>query len=152
RAWVMATRTAAKSCRSAFTRCSSPIRWNRSQRPMRDENVQVERPEFVAEVQKSFGVVEKPLTLWERIYENGAIRKGVLLLVLAAAWEIYARKLDNPLLFPTFSATVNAFWRAIASGVIPQRAWFSIKVLLQGYAAGLILAALLTAIATASRL
>src|SRR5262249_34057608 len=118
---------------------------------MRDENVQVERPEFVAEVQKSFGVVEKPLTLWERIYENGAIRKGVLLLVLAAAWEIYARKLDNPLLFPTFSATVNAFWRAIASGVIPQRAWFSIKVLLQGYAAGLILAALLTAIATASR-
>jgi len=119
---------------------------------MRDENGQVERPEFVAEVQKSFGVVEKPLTLWERIYENGATRKGVLLLVLAAAWEIYARKLDNPLLFPTFSATVNAFWRAIASGVIPQRAWFSIKVLLQGYAAGLILAALLTAIATASRL
>src|SRR5262249_56069426 len=119
---------------------------------MRDENVQVERPEFVAEVQKSFGVVEKPLTLWERIYEDGASREGVLLVALAAAWEIYARKLDNPLLFPTFSATVNAFWRAIASGVIPQRAWFSIKVLLQGYAAGLILAALLTAIATASRL
>jgi len=118
---------------------------------MPDQNVQVQRPEFVAEVQKSFGVVEKPLTLWEKIYDNGAIRKSVLLVVLAAAWEIYARKLDNPLLFPTFSATVTAFWNAIASGVIPERAWFSIKVLLQGYAAGLILAAVLTAIATATR-
>lgn len=118
---------------------------------MSDDNVQVQRPEFVAEVQKSFGVVEKPLTLWEKIYDNGAIRKSVLLLVLAAAWEIYARKLDNPLLFPTFSATVTAFWKAIASGLIPQRAWFSIKVLLQGYAAGLLLAAVLTAIATATR-
>jgi len=118
---------------------------------MPDQNVQVQRPEFVAEVQKSFGVIEKPLTLWEKIYDNGAIRKSVLLVVLAAAWEIYARKLDNPLLFPTFSATVTVFWNAIASGVIPERAWFSIKVLLQGYAAGLILAAVLTAIATATR-
>ena len=110
------------------------------------------RPELVAEVQQSFGVVEKPLTLWERIYNNGAFRKGALLVAMALIWELYARKVDNPLLFPTFSATVKALWTAISSGVIPQRTWSSIRVLLQGYAAGLILAGLLTALATATRI
>jgi NitT/TauT family transport system permease protein len=116
------------------------------------EKNQVQRPEFVAEVQKSIAVVEKPLTPWERIYNHGAIRKGALLVALAIIWELYARRLDNPLLVPTFSATVSAMWRAILEGVIPQRAWFSLKVLLQGYAAGVVLAALLTGLATATRL
>jgi len=118
---------------------------------MSENTTQVQRQEFVAQVQKSFGVVEKPLTPWEKIYNQGAIRKAALLFTLAVIWEIYARWLDNPLLFPTFSATVSAFWHAIASGVIPQRTWASIRVLLQGYGAGLILAGLLTALATATR-
>jgi NitT/TauT family transport system permease protein len=119
---------------------------------MRNTTAQVQRPEFVARSQdKAFGVVQKPLTPWERAYGNSAVRKVALLIVLAAAWEIYARKLDSPLLFPTFTATVEAFVHAIASGVIPQRTWASIRVLLEGYAVGLVLAALLTAFATASR-
>jgi NitT/TauT family transport system permease protein len=119
---------------------------------MRNTTAQVQRPEFVARPQdKAFGVVQKPLTAWERAYGNSAVRKVVLLILLAAAWEIYARKLDSPLLFPTFTATVEAFVHAIASGVIPQRTWASIRVLLEGYAVGLVLAALLTAFATASR-
>src|SRR5215471_415228 len=109
------------------------------------------RPELVAEVQQSFGVVEKPLTLWERIYNNGAFRKGALLVAMALIWELYARKVDNPLLFPTFSATVMALWDGIASGVIPSRTVYSLKILLQGYVAGLVLAGLLTALATATR-
>jgi len=56
------------------------------------------RPELVADVKQSFGVVEKPLTLWERIYNQGAFRKGALLVALALIWELYARKVDNPLL------------------------------------------------------
>jgi len=118
---------------------------------MAEKTAQVERPEFIAQIQKSFGVIEKPLTVWERIYNNGAIRKTALLIAIAAAWELYARRVDNPLLFPTFSATVSALWRAIASGVIPQRTWSSIKVLLQGYGAGLLIALALTAVATATR-
>jgi NitT/TauT family transport system permease protein len=115
--------------------------------------VQVQRPEFVAETQsKAFGVVEKPLTAWERLYGNSAVRKGALLVFLALVWELYARKVNNPLVFPTFTATVKAFVDAVASGVIPQRTWASIRVLLQGYSVGLVLAALLTAFATASRL
>jgi NitT/TauT family transport system permease protein len=112
-----------------------------------------ERPELVAEVEaKSFGVVEKPLSRWERLYGAGWLRKAVLLLALAAAWEIYARRLENPLLFPTFSATLEALWRAVASGVVPERTWASLRVLFQGYAAGLVLAGLLTALATATRI
>ena len=120
---------------------------------MHDGNVLVQRPEFVAETQsKAFGVVEKPLTFWERLYGNSGVRKGALLVLLALAWELYARKVNNPLVFPTFTATVEAFVRAFTSGVIPQRTWASIRLLLQGYAVGLVLAALLTAFATASRL
>lgn len=113
----------------------------------------VSRPEFERTVETdAFGVVEKPLSTWEKIYDNGAARKTFLLLVLVVAWELYARWLNSPLLFPTFGATVEAFYDAIVSGVLPHRAWFSIKVLLQGYAIGLILAALLTAFATATQI
>lgn len=117
------------------------------------DHIYVQRPEFVREIETSaFGVVQKPLTVWEKIYDNGAIRKGVLLLVLAAAWQIYATVLNNPLLFPKFSDTFGAFYDGIVQGVLLGRAWFSIKVLLQGYAAGLALAALLTAFAITTRI
>jgi len=97
-------------------------------------------------------VVVKPLTTWERISGNSGLRKTALLFLLALLWELYARKLDNSLLFPTFTATLQAFGQAIASGVIPQRTAASLRVLAQGYAAGLFFAALLTAFATATRI
>ncbi|MFL5247641.1 MAG: ABC transporter permease [Myxococcales bacterium] len=97
-------------------------------------------------------VVVKPLTTWERLSGNAGLRKSALLFLLALLWELYARKLDNPLLFPTFMATLQAFGEAIASGVIPQRTAASLRVLAQGYAAGLFFAALLTAFATATRI
>jgi NitT/TauT family transport system permease protein len=114
---------------------------------------QQSRPEVIASVQESgFGVVEKPLTLPEKLYGNGALRKAAVLLVLALAWEIGARRIHNELLFPTFSSTVVAFWEGLRSGVLFQRTGYSLKVLLQGYAVGLTLAALLTALATATRI
>ena len=98
-----------------------------------------------------FGVVIKPLSPWERLYNLGAVRKLVLLGALAAIWEIYARWLGNPLLFPTFGATVEAFFDGILHGALLARAWTSIKVLLLGYSAGIALAALLTVVAITSR-
>lgn len=89
---------------------------------------------------------------WERFYNNGAARKIVLLAVLAAVWESYARSLGNPLLFPTFSETVTALLSSTASGELPRAAWFTVSLLLKGYTAGLILAALLTALASATRI
>ncbi len=101
--------------------------------------------------QSAFGIVEKPLSTWERIFNQGAVRKTLLLIVLAVAWEVYARWLNNPLLFPSFSAMLEAFFEAIASGTLPARAAVSIKVLLMGYAAGIFFAALLTIIAITTR-
>jgi NitT/TauT family transport system permease protein len=72
------------------------------------------RPPFVRDsLQTTFGVVQKPLTIWERIYSQGWLRKSVLLLALALIWEVYARQLDNPLLFPTFSATFRP-WQTVS--------------------------------------
>jgi NitT/TauT family transport system permease protein len=99
----------------------------------------------------SFAVVSQPLGFWTRLYGNGAVRKCLLLVLLAAAWEIYARALGNPLLFPTFTATVAALLSAIADGEIPAAGLYTLSLLLKGYLAGLVFAALLTAFASVSR-
>jgi NitT/TauT family transport system permease protein len=114
----------------------------------------VERPEFVQvkAPSKDFGVVQKPLTTWERMYNNNALRKAFILLALALAWEIYARVINNALLFPTFTATVEALFTGIVSGGLIGKCLFSLKILLMGYAAGLVLAALLTVLAISSRI
>jgi len=116
------------------------------------DNVAPLRPEIVRDQTAQFAVVQKPLSTVERIYNQVWLRKLLILLVLALIWEAYGRALNNDLLFPTFSATARAFFDAILSGVLPARAWSSIKVLLMGYACGVVLAALLTALAIMSRI
>jgi NitT/TauT family transport system permease protein len=116
------------------------------------DNITPLRPEIVRDQMVQFAVVQKPLSALERIYNQVWLRKLVILVVLALIWETYGRFLNNDLLFPTFSATARAFFDAILSGVLPARAWSSIKVLLMGYACGVVLAALLTALAIMSRI
>jgi len=112
------------------------------------------REEFVCDTIKdgALGVVEKPLTKWERVYNFGALRKLCIILMLAAAWQAYAMWLGKGLLLPTLTATANALWVNVASGELLRRAWFSIRVLLMGYGLGVALAGLFTAIAISSRL
>jgi NitT/TauT family transport system permease protein len=115
-------------------------------------NELVQRPEFIREeLDQAFGVVEKPLTLSEKIFNVGAVRKALLLVLLATIWEIYAQSLNNPLLFPTFGATVQAFVDGITSGGLLTKATYSVKILLMGYFAGLSLAAALTIFAITTR-
>jgi NitT/TauT family transport system permease protein len=99
-----------------------------------------------------FGVVQKPLSTWERIYNITAVRKLAILVFLAVVWELYARWLKNDLLFPTFMSTLDAFYHALFGGGLLGKAWTSIKVLLIGYGAGILLAALLTVFAIMSRI
>jgi NitT/TauT family transport system permease protein len=96
--------------------------------------------------------VERPVSAARRLYENGALRKTVLLIVLALAWEGYARVLDNPLLFPTLSATVGALAASSGSGELPRAIAYTLKLLLEGYVLGLFFAALLTALASLSKI
>jgi NitT/TauT family transport system permease protein len=72
--------------------------------------------------------------------------------VLAIIWELYARFLDNPLLFPTFTDTLSTMADRIRDGTIPLRAWTSIKILLMGYVSGIALAATLTILAVNTRI
>jgi NitT/TauT family transport system permease protein len=112
------------------------------------------RPDIYREPmsQEKFGIVEKPLTPFERLYNQNWLRKLFVLIVIAVCWELYARWLDNELLVPTFSATVRALVHGIASGVILARAALSIKVLLMGFSAGVFIAAVLTFLAINTRL
>jgi len=97
-------------------------------------------------------VAARPLGIWARLYANAGLRKSVLLVLLAAAWEIYARVLNNPLLFPTFSSTVEALLTSLASGAIPRAGAYTLSLLLKGYMTGLAIAAVLTAFASVSRI
>jgi len=121
---------------------------------MTDASASFDRPERQGQPipTAEFGVVEKPLSGWERVGNVGAVRKLAILLLLALAWELYARWLANPLLFPTFGVTVEAFAQAVFSGELPGKAWTSVKVLLMGYAAGILCAAILTVLAITTRI
>lgn len=111
------------------------------------------RPEIIRDVHSSDApVVAKTIGWVERIYRLGFVRKGLILAVLALAWEAYGRWLGNPLLFPTFGQTVQAFVENIANGVIPQRMLVSLQTLVIGYSIGIVLAALLTTLAIGSRI
>jgi len=100
----------------------------------------------------NFGVVEKPLSTFEKLYNIGWLRKTLILVVLMVAWEGGARLLHNELLFPTFVATIDALFRGLTSGDLLVKIWASLKVLLMGYGLGIALAAALTAIGIASRI
>jgi NitT/TauT family transport system permease protein len=101
---------------------------------------------------EQFGIIQKPLTLAEKIYNQAWLRKLGIIVVLALAWELYGRWLDNPLLVPTFADTIRALIAGVAEGTIPQRALSSIQVLLIGFATGTLLAGMLTVFAIGTRI
>lgn len=101
---------------------------------------------------KDFVVVETHLTLFERLYGIGAVRKGIVIVALALAWQIYANNLSSSLLFPSLTDTLSALEDGILHGDLLLRVWYSVRLLLIGYAIGLGLAILLTAFAMMSRL
>ena len=48
-----------------------------------------QRTEYVRDTvaSRNFGVVEKPLTSWERLYNQGWLRKTFIIVVIAVAWQ-----------------------------------------------------------------
>src|SRR6201995_4482229 len=123
--------------------CCSLIASRRKRRrtPMSDAAL---RPEVQKRPQdtQGFGIIETPLTVFERLYNQVWLRKCFIILVLIVAWETYARHLDNPLLVPTFSETITAWWGGVTSGVLPDRVLTSLKVLALGFSTGVTLAAI----------
>lgn len=114
----------------------------------------VARPEIVREVSGAdeFGIVEKELTVFERLYNLGWVRKTGLLILLALLWEGYARHLDNPLLVPTLTDTFRAWREGMESYVLPERILASLRVLAIGFTTGVVLAGILTVLAITTRI
>ena len=94
----------------------------------------------------------RPLPLWRRIWEISAVRKLFLLAVMALIWQLYAIKLGNTLVLPSFTVTVQAFLDALKSGELISRSAVTLKVLSMGYIGGVTAAAVLSVFAIGSRL
>jgi NitT/TauT family transport system permease protein len=94
---------------------------------------------------------DMPLPLIQRALAQTWLRKIFILIVLAVLWEGVARWQDNDLLLPSFLQTARAFIDGITSGELLDRVRISLAVLLQGYAAGVVAAFVLTALAASTR-
>lgn len=106
------------------------------------------------QMKESTGTADLQVRLsgFELFWANGTVRKTFILLVLAAIWETYARILGNPLLFPTLTETLSSLWTSIGNGVLIERTWASLKILVLGYGIGVTLASALTILAINTRL
>ncbi|ETH43814.1 ABC transporter, permease protein [Bordetella pertussis H939] len=95
--------------------------------------------------------IQAPLPWHERLLGHAWLRKVLILLLLALAWEAMARYTDNDLLLPGAWQTARAFFQELGSGQLPARAALSFSVLFKGYAAGVALAFVLTTLAVSTR-
>ena len=111
------------------------------------------RPERVVTLDAlgAVGDAARPLGPIERLANITLVRRLLVLIVLAVLWEAYARWNDNPLLFPSLTETLAAFWDAAAHGPLIDRTLTSLGVLAMGYGVGLLAAAVFTTLAVSTR-
>ncbi len=112
------------------------------------------RPEFeVSDIEQAqTSEVARKLSTLERIWNIDGVRKFVILLSLVVAWQAYTVGFDvEPLMLPSFWVSFSTLIRDLFYSDLIWKVWFSIKVLLIGYSAGLFLAAVLILWATVSR-
>lgn len=96
--------------------------------------------------------LERELPLLQRLWQQGWLRKTLILLVLALIWELAARYQGNDLLLPSFLQTAKAFFEGIGSGELLEKVAISLSVLVNGYLLGIVLAFLLTTLAVSTQL
>ncbi|WP_293775830.1 ABC transporter permease [uncultured Oxalicibacterium sp.] len=110
------------------------------------------RPEYENILEPFTAVpVEQRLSWRARLWNQGWIRKGIMLCMLALLWEVAARWQQNDLLFPTCTATLQALLEGLLSGELIEKTAISLSILLQGYAGGVLFAFLLTALAVSTQ-
>ena len=110
------------------------------------------RPEYERSLEPfTEAPVQRQRSVFSRIWQQSWVRKTLILVVLAILWEVVGRIANNDLLLPTFLQTAAAFWQGIISGELFARVAVSLTVLLQGYAAGVIAAFLLTSLAVSTQ-
>jgi len=96
--------------------------------------------------------LERTLSLGRRLWQQGWLRKAVILLVIGALWQAAALYINNDLLLPSVTQTARALMEDTASGELPAKVMVSMGVLLKGYALGIALALVLTTLAVTTQL
>lgn len=96
--------------------------------------------------------LERTLSLGRRLWQQGWLRKAVILLVIGALWQAAALYINNDLLLPSVTQTARALMEDTASGELPAKVMVSMGVLLKGYALGIALAFVLTTLAVTTQL
>ncbi|MFP1834846.1 ABC transporter permease [Lonsdalea quercina] len=111
------------------------------------------RPEYQRELAPLTDInVAQPLPLLNRLWNQGTVRKSLLLILLALLWEGAARWQNNDLLLPTFTQAAAAFIEDIRNGELPAKIAISMSTLVKGYVIGTALALALSALAVSTRL
>lgn len=113
----------------------------------------VERPDYILDLEPALPDRRFParLSLWRRVANTTATRQATLLVLIAAAWQIYGAHLDNDLVLPSFAETARALWHGLIAGALLSDAWTSIELLLAGYVIAVAFAIALTFFAVATR-
>lgn len=114
--------------------------------PIRDEYVLTKLPVHAT------GAVEVRLPLLKRLSDMPTARKALILLAIAVIWQVYATWVNIPILFPSFTETLQALREGVASGEITGRLVATLKTLTVGYAIGLVTATVFTILAVSSRI
>ena len=96
--------------------------------------------------------VERELPLGTRLWQQGWLRKSLILIVLAIIWEVVARIQNNDLMLPSFLQTAQALFDGVLSGELLAKVWISLVVLIKGYLIGIVLAFALTTLAVSTQL
>lgn len=95
--------------------------------------------------------LERELPLGQRLWQQGWLRKGLILILLALLWEAVARYQNNDLLLPGFVQTASALYQGLISGELLGKVGISLVVLLKGYLIGIVLAFALTTLAVSTQ-
>ena len=110
------------------------------------------REEFETLLQPLTSVpLERELPLGQRLWQQGWLRKSLILILLAVLWEAVARYQNNDLLLPSFVQTAYALYDGLLSGELLGKVWISLVVLLKGYLIGIVLAFALTTLAVSTQ-
>lgn len=82
------------------------------------------------------------------LIRTAAFRRIVVIAGMAAAWQVTATVVGNPLLFPTLAQTLSALWDSLLHENLAAAASTSLALLLKGYLLAVVLAALFVSLAT----
>jgi NitT/TauT family transport system permease protein len=96
--------------------------------------------------------VARKLSLFEKLSDMDSVRKFSILLVLMFAWEAYTRISGvSEFILPKFSDTALALYDSLVNDDLLIMIINSLKLLITGYAIGLVIATLLTTAAIMTR-